>query len=572
MTENTQYLLEYLFGAGKLEDVSLDQLQELVDEYPSFNAGHYLLSKKLQQENYGAFLTETKKTALYFNNPFWLQWLLLNNDEEQTKTVNEPIIHDEKPEEQVISYTETYHYEEEIVQAVPVQADTSSIENEYKTILPEEPEPEIHTEHVQEEKIYETFIAETPIFSNPHQSTVESSYQEPTETEKQSENMTPGEIQEEEWHETSTFLQINITEQQEHRTESYQPEFIETEKSGSDTTSGDKQEEDWHEAAAFSEVNLTEQQEPVTESSHQEARETEKQRENMTPDEIQEEEWHEASTFLQINITEQEEPVIEASQSEFIETEELNVDTSPGDKQEEDWHEIPAFSQINTTDDQESVETKTSPMDMPINNTREEELQESSGLSHITNADDDEMIWKSYEPAAPIAPEQIQNDVPLMHAHDQPTIEEQSLSEEQKEKPIPMEQEDTIVNDLVFEPYHTVDYFASQGIYLAQEENPTDKFGKQLKSFTDWLKVMKRLPQYPLQLEADEVTNAQIEVIAASSLEGKDVITETMAEVLAKQDKIEDAINLYLKLSLLNPTKIAYFAAKIEELKKNNLI
>src|SRR5215472_9831299 len=108
MTENTQYLLEYLFGAGKLEDVSLDQLQELVEEYPSFNAGHYLLSKKLQQENYDSFLAETKKTALYFNNPFWLQWLLLHSGEEQAQPTIERSVVDEKPEEPVITYQESY--------------------------------------------------------------------------------------------------------------------------------------------------------------------------------------------------------------------------------------------------------------------------------------------------------------------------------------------------------------------------------------------------------------------------------------------------------------------------------
>ena len=53
-----------------------------------------------------------------------------------------------------------------------------------------------------------------------------------------------------------------------------------------------------------------------------------------------------------------------------------------------------------------------------------------------------------------------------------------------------------IVNttDLIFEPYHTVDYFASQGIKFREEEKPVDKFSLQLKSFTEWLKTMKKLP------------------------------------------------------------------------------
>ncbi|MBC7903805.1 MAG: hypothetical protein H7Y27_10290, partial [Gemmatimonadaceae bacterium] len=49
--------------------------------------------------------------------------------------------------------------------------------------------------------------------------------------------------------------------------------------------------------------------------------------------------------------------------------------------------------------------------------------------------------------------------------------------------------------EVLFEPFHTVDYFASQGIKTdKQEDNPQDRLGKQLKSFTGWLKSMKKLP------------------------------------------------------------------------------
>ena len=82
---------------------------------------------------------------------------------------------------------------------------------------------------------------------------------------------------------------------------------------------------------------------------------------------------------------------------------------------------------------------------------------------------------------------------------------------------------------------------------------------------------MKKLPHHrlhPLPEDPDDTSNAEIEIIAANSIEEKDVETETMAEVLAKQGKTDKAIELYLKLSLLNPTKIAYFAAKIEQIKR----
>jgi hypothetical protein len=123
--------------------------------------------------------------------------------------------------------------------------------------------------------------------------------------------------------------------------------------------------------------------------------------------------------------------------------------------------------------------------------------------------------------------------------------------------------------ELVFSPYHTLDYFASLGIKLVLDDNANDKFGKQLKSFTDWLKTMKRLPQKNEEAAADTAAQASIEGFAAHSLQQKEIITEAMAEVLGKQGKKESAIDLYTKLSLLNPAKSAYFAAKIEHLKEH---
>jgi hypothetical protein len=119
---------------------------------------------------------------------------------------------------------------------------------------------------------------------------------------------------------------------------------------------------------------------------------------------------------------------------------------------------------------------------------------------------------------------------------------------------------------IIFEPYHTIDYFASQGIKLSQEVNPGDTLGRQLKSFTDWLKVMRKLPQKEREIVPDIAAERNIQTIAAHSIEGKEVVTETMAEVLAKQGMPEKARDVYEKLSLLNPGKRAYFATKIEQL------
>ena len=119
----------------------------------------------------------------------------------------------------------------------------------------------------------------------------------------------------------------------------------------------------------------------------------------------------------------------------------------------------------------------------------------------------------------------------------------------------------------IFESYHTIDYFASQGIKLMAEDMK-DKMGKQLKSFTDWLRSMKRVSGHiESSTSIDEVTHQSIQRIAEHSVEEKEVVTEAMAEVWAKQGNAKKAIRIYEKLSLLNPAKSTYFATRIEQLK-----
>jgi hypothetical protein len=139
---------------------------------------------------------------------------------------------------------------------------------------------------------------------------------------------------------------------------------------------------------------------------------------------------------------------------------------------------------------------------------------------------------------------------------------EGNLLKEKEEEPGVTGQE-----DLVLESYHTIDYFASQGIRLQLEELTKDKLGQQLKSFTEWLRSMKRLPQSSAETNIDDVTQQSIRKIAEHSIEEKEVVTEAMAEVWLKQGNKEKATEIYDKLSLLNPDKSHYFAAKIEHLK-----
>lgn len=120
-----------------------------------------------------------------------------------------------------------------------------------------------------------------------------------------------------------------------------------------------------------------------------------------------------------------------------------------------------------------------------------------------------------------------------------------------------------------FEPYYTVDYFASQGIKHVTEEKPKDRFSQQLKSFTEWLKTIRQMPPHQIAAMTDGGSEEKVVQLATNSLEEKDVDTEAMAEVWIKQGHPEKAAEIYHKLSLLNPSKSSYFAVLIEKLKKN---
>ncbi|HVK46465.1 MAG TPA: hypothetical protein VM488_01445 [Pseudobacter sp.] len=127
-----------------------------------------------------------------------------------------------------------------------------------------------------------------------------------------------------------------------------------------------------------------------------------------------------------------------------------------------------------------------------------------------------------------------------------------------------------VINEIGFDPYHTIDYFASQGIKLKLEELAKDKLGQQLKSFTEWLRSMKRIGPAGINgagAQLDETAQQAIQSIADTSIEGKDIVTEAMAEVWVKQGNYRKAIAIYEKLSLQNPVKSPYFADRIQQLK-----
>jgi tetratricopeptide (TPR) repeat protein len=115
-----------------------------------------------------------------------------------------------------------------------------------------------------------------------------------------------------------------------------------------------------------------------------------------------------------------------------------------------------------------------------------------------------------------------------------------------------------------------------------------DKSLMVMMSFTDWLNYFKTKQQREKEEERDKKalkTSWQKEKLAAAVEEDVDeipepifkqamdsitmesnMISESLAKILATQGKTDKAIDMYKKLSLRNPEKSSYFANLIENL------
>src|ERR1700676_2050458 len=144
MNSGLPSLIDAIFGKQDLASVSLDEMYEVINEFPSFNAGHFLLAKKLKQHNDAAYNKESMRTALYFNNPFWLQTLL-----DEGKTIRQ--------EERTL----------------PVKAEVEE-EHPYQTYTNEPTAPAKDELDDEEEEIIDEKIASEPVHNDP-----EFNYQEP---------------------------------------------------------------------------------------------------------------------------------------------------------------------------------------------------------------------------------------------------------------------------------------------------------------------------------------------------------------------------------------------------------
>lgn len=161
--------------------------------------------------------------------------------------------------------------------------------------------------------------------------------------------------------------------------------------------------------------------------------------------------------------------------------------------------------------------------------------------------------------------------------------------------------------ELVIEPMG--DYFSQQGIDVSNDlpeeetlvtrtanivnennEAEEDKSLMVVMGFAEWLlhiskkgakereekeeqRALKSMWQQQklaamLDDEEDEIPEQVFEMAVKSITKDEDNVNETFANIYVKQGKIDKAIDIYKKLSLIYPEKSAYFAAKIESLQK----
>jgi hypothetical protein len=531
MQYHIQTLVKHLFDKDSFEQVSVDELKQFTEDYPYAAVGQFLYAKKLKDSGAHNNYSQGEQASLYFHNALWLRWQL-------DKKEDAPVI-PVKAEEQA--------------QQPGFRIVVQMPKNGPAVYTPDEPATE-EEEHKEEAPAIQEAAAE-PVAATPAE-TIEPAaeavapvQEEATEQESSLQVNENGSLVEQEAREQGS---VPTEQTPEAETAQESPAGTETAASAVAIAENSQLAENSTAEAAQNAVSITE--------------------ETLTP----------VAGITENKETDYIVPAVEPIEGEadiddVVAAVEVSPEMADAKAVPTEIDDVVPAIEIEEAEADDIVPAIDAELVPPV-----EEIVEAPAEAEITATAEttppEIAIEEQVEPIAEPGP--AEEPVALVAEAPQPVIAEASAVPEEPEAEEPAQQANQFgftpaskdlkisvdLGEPIFESYHTIDYFASQGIKLGQEDFK-DKMGKQLKSFTDWLRSMKRIGPMETNTSLDEVTNKSIQRIADHSVEEKEVLTEAMAEVWAKQGNAGKAIRVYEKLSLLNPAKSTYFATRIEQLK-----
>lgn len=530
--------LQRLTGANKLSKVEEEELARLTEEYPFFSPAQFLLAAKLRQSRKDfAFTTQLQKASLYSSNPFWLQYQL------------EGLAHEDST-----APTANVNQENEVKEPAPV---------EVKAEAPLTFEPYIFER--DEAPVHHTAIIETPSHNIPeHAEDVTAPHEEIQAAAQHSvihDEVAAVVLPHIEAVEEPGSYEKLITEnaalhtQEEPKIEDpivpLHDEVIHTSPTATEAPAWQPVREQFmniFDENTFSIPTLERVNELHTGNFF------ESKKEETAQPQV-------ADTFASTPVVENVPPAQDLHHETVIEHTTENTDThqpsileEPKESafenvvtlSEDNYGEIPGQHYEPISEPDAHIES----IAAPHHQSEEEHQAQPEEVQEQAEEPTDEPKEKRLSSNEFLSSQKISS----------------ILGNQLKDFHKPVEEDAKF--EFAGEPSHLVDYFASQGIKIDLSKQPQDKLTVHLRSFTDWLKQMRKVEAATAQEAAMDVEleNA-VRSIAQSSVESREIVTETMADVFIKQGKKEKAIQLYIKLSFLDPEKSTYFANKIQQLK-----
>ncbi len=186
-------------------------------------------------------------------------------------------------------------------------------------------------------------------------------------------------------------------------------------------------------------------------------------------------------------------------------------------------------------------------------------------------------------------PEQLPSGVVAEPAAERPSPIAPHKAEEDAETSVSIPKEaGAMQTEFPIQQLHTQDYFEHTGITAGTATPPAPPADLMVvRTFSDWmahfqkttreaeaeaqsqraLRALRQREKLALasgEDEEDEEIPEEVFQMAVASIAADETASEPLAEILVRQGKWERAIDMYGRLRAANPSKSAYFAAKIE--------